>query len=57
MSNIAMALDFASKEDAIQYCEKNEFSYEVIEPNERKIEPKTYAENFSWNKRTRITNK
>ncbi|KAM3720519.1 NADH dehydrogenase [ubiquinone] iron-sulfur protein 4 [Dirofilaria immitis] len=57
LSNISMAMDFASKEDAIRYCETNNLNYEVIEPNERRIKPKSYAENFSWNKRTRITNK
>ncbi|VDK66392.1 unnamed protein product [Onchocerca ochengi] len=57
LSNISMALDFASKEDAIRYCETNNLNYEVVEPNERIIKPKSYAENFSWNKRTRITNK
>ncbi|EJW86941.1 lipid depleted protein 5 [Wuchereria bancrofti] len=57
LSNISMAMDFASKEDAVRYCETNNLNYEVIEPNERIIKPKSYAENFSWNKRTRITNK
>ncbi|OZC06619.1 ETC complex I subunit region [Onchocerca flexuosa] len=57
LSNISMAMDFASKEDAIRYCETNNLNYEVVEPNERIIKRKSYAENFSWNKRTRITNK
>ncbi|VDN01874.1 unnamed protein product [Thelazia callipaeda] len=57
LSNISMAMDFASKEDAIRFCEKNNLNYEVVQPNERIIKPKNYAENFSWNKRTRITNK
>lgn len=57
LSNISMTMDFASKEDAIRYCETNNLNYEVIEPNERIIKPKSYAENFSWNKRTRVTSK
>ncbi|VDK84864.1 unnamed protein product [Litomosoides sigmodontis] len=57
LSNISMAMDFASKEDAIRYCERNDLNYEVIIPNERIVKRKTYAENFSWNKRTRVTNK
>ncbi|EFO24911.1 NADH-ubiquinone oxidoreductase 18 kDa subunit [Loa loa] len=57
LSNISMTMDFASKEDAIRYCETNNLNYEVVEPNERIIKPKSYADNFSWNKRTRVTNK
>lgn len=52
-----MALDFASKEDAIRFCEKNRWNYEVDEPQRRHIKPKSYAANFSWNKRTRVGTK
>ncbi|VDN50168.1 unnamed protein product [Dracunculus medinensis] len=57
LSNISMALDFASKEDAIRFCEKNRWNYEVDEPQRRHIKPKSYAANFSWNKRTRVGTK
>ncbi|VDK47751.1 unnamed protein product [Anisakis simplex] len=57
LSNISMNLDFASKEDAINFCVKNRWNYEVDEPHERRIKPKSYGWNFAWNKRTRISTK
>ena len=54
LSNISMNLDFASKEDAIAFCEKNRWQFEVEEPHDRQIKPKAYGNNFSWNKRTRV---
>lgn len=32
-----MALSFASAEDAIRFCEKNRWEYEVLQPQERKV--------------------
>lgn len=52
-----MKLDFASKEDAITFCEKNRWEYDLDEPQERKIEAKSYGVNFHWNKRTRVGTK
>ncbi|KAL3102133.1 hypothetical protein niasHS_003542 [Heterodera schachtii] len=57
LSNISMALSFASREDAINFCEKNRWSYIVEEPPSREIKPKAYGSNFSWNKRTRVSTK
>uniref|UniRef100_A0A914XH70 NADH dehydrogenase [ubiquinone] iron-sulfur protein 4, mitochondrial n=1 Tax=Plectus sambesii TaxID=2011161 RepID=A0A914XH70_9BILA len=57
LSNISMQLDFASKEDAIRFCVKNRWEYEVEEPKERQIKAKAYGANFSWNKRTRVGTK
>lgn len=57
LSNIAMALDFASREDAIRFCQKNRWKYEIEEPKERQILSKSYGANFSWNKRTRVSTK
>jgi len=57
LSNISMNMDFSSCEDAIRFCEKRQWPYEVLEPQERKIKPKSYGVNFSWNKRTRVSNK
>ncbi|KAK5965445.1 ETC complex I subunit region [Trichostrongylus colubriformis] len=53
LSNISMNLKFASKEDAIAFCEKNRWTYEVEKEHERKVLPKNYASNFAWNKKTR----
>ena len=40
------ALDFSSKELAIEYAKKNKIIYELIEPKIRKISKKSYADNF-----------
>ncbi|KAK6011126.1 SSXT protein, partial [Ostertagia ostertagi] len=50
-----MNLKFASKEDAIDFCVKNRWTYEVEKEHERKILPKNYASNFAWNKKTRMS--
>ncbi|KAL8840715.1 MAG: hypothetical protein Q9170_001233 [Blastenia crenularia] len=39
-------LNFRSKEDAIQFAQKQGYEYFVQEPNERRIIPKAYANNF-----------
>ena len=39
-------LKFSTKEKAINYAKKNNIIYDLIEPKERKIIKKTYAENF-----------
>uniref|UniRef100_A0AC34FBB1 NADH dehydrogenase [ubiquinone] iron-sulfur protein 4, mitochondrial n=1 Tax=Panagrolaimus sp. ES5 TaxID=591445 RepID=A0AC34FBB1_9BILA len=57
LSNISGNLDFASKEEAVAFCQKNRWNYDVEEVHERKIIPKQYGTNFSWNKRTRISTK
>lgn len=57
LSNISMQLNFASMDDAVNFCEKNRWSYEICEPQEREIKPKAYGANFSWNKRTRVSTK
>ena len=53
------SLEFPSKEDAIMYCVRMGYKYEIrsYQPNEAKHIPKSYAENFSWNKKTRIDTK
>ncbi len=40
-------LEFSSKELAVDYAKKNKIEYELIEPNERKIVKKSYADNFT----------
>ena len=39
-------LKFPSKEKAIEYAQKNNISYEVIEPNKKKFVIKSYSDNF-----------
>ena len=40
-------LKFPSKEKAIEYAEKNNISYNVIEPNKKEFVIKSYADNFT----------
>jgi len=40
-------LDFASKELALEYAKKNKIEFELIEPKIRKINKKSYADNFT----------
>ncbi len=39
-------LEFASKEEAINYSKKNNIDYYIVEPQKRKIIKKSYADNF-----------
>ena len=39
-------LEFKSKDLAIDYAKKNNISFELIEPQKRKINKKLYADNF-----------
>ena len=40
-------LEFKSKDLAIEYAKKNNIIYEIIEPNIKKINKKSYADNFT----------
>ena len=40
-------LEFDSKELAIDYAKKNKIDYELIEPKNRKINKKSYSDNFT----------
>ncbi len=40
-------LEFQSKELAIEYAKKNKIDYELIESKTRKINKKSYADNFT----------
>ncbi|KAJ8060137.1 hypothetical protein OCU04_010487 [Sclerotinia nivalis] len=41
-------INFKTKEDAIRFAEKQGYEFFVQEPNERKMAPKAYANNFLW---------
>ena len=41
-----LKLEFSTKELAIEYAKKNKINFEIIEPNIRKINKKSYADNF-----------
>ncbi len=42
-----LKLEFSSKELALDYAKKNKINFEVIEPKLRKINKKSYADNFT----------
>ena len=42
-----LKLEFSSKDKAIGYAKKNKIEYELIEPNSRKINKKSYSDNFT----------
>ena len=42
-----LKLEFSSKELAIDYAKKNKIKFELIEPKIRKINKKSYADNFN----------
>merc|ERR1711874_116745 len=48
-----LLIDFATKEEAMAFCDKNGWDYTLEDPKERAPKVKSYALNFSWNKRTR----
>ena len=41
-----LVLQFSSKELAVEYAKKNKIDFELIEPKQRKIVKKSYADNF-----------
>lgn len=43
-------LTFSSKEEAIAYAQKKGYGFRVIEPKQRQVTPKSYADNFSFYK-------
>jgi hypothetical protein len=43
-------LSFASEEKAVAYCRTNGIEYEVFKPAERTLKPKSYANNFRWDR-------
>ena len=42
-------LKFSSKDQAIEYAEKNNISYKIIEPKKKEYVIKSYADNFLKN--------
>ena len=55
ISNIAGWLKFKTKEDAIAFVTKQGWAVsEINDPNEAKPVRRTYGDNFSWTKRTRV---
>ena len=40
-------LEFSTKEQAINFAKKNNIDYYILEPQQRKIIKKSYADNFT----------
>jgi len=53
LANISAALSFKTKEQAVEFMEKQGFRCYVDENPPKKMQPKEYGINFSWNKRVR----
>ena len=43
-------LRFATLEEAVAFAEKNGLDYSVIEPHDSIEKPKSYADNFRWDR-------
>ena len=41
-----LKLEFTNKELAVEYAKKNNINFEILEPNIKKINKKSYADNF-----------
>jgi len=53
LSNISAALSFHTKAEAVEFVERQGWSCFVDEVPEKRLGPKSYGKNFSWNKRVR----
>ena len=45
-TNTELKLEFTTKELAINYAKKNKIDFELIEPKQRNVVKKSYADNF-----------
>ena len=41
---------FASKEEAVAYCQRHRLDCEIDDAKERTVRPKSYASNFRWDR-------
>ena len=58
LSNMNGVVEFNTKEEAIELCEKNGWKRTVTSEEKKKKERvKNYGINFSWDKRTRVSTK
>ena len=55
LSNVQV--EFATKEEAIEFCEKNGWDWSVDLKTPVKPKVKSYGANFSWNRNTRTSTK
>ena len=50
-----LKLNFDSLDDAILWCQKNSYKYRVVDQTYKPVKPKSYASNFSNNRKTSWT--
>ncbi len=43
-------LRFPTREEAVAYAEQNGIAFDLEEPKDKLIRPKSYAANFAWNR-------
>ena len=48
MKTDQLRLKFESREIAIEYAERHGIAYRVEDQHERRVRPKSYADNFRW---------
>lgn len=48
--NGQIRLRFATKDEAVAYAERHGIPFQVIEPHQRSIRPKSYADNFRFDR-------
>jgi hypothetical protein len=46
-----LRLEFASKEEAVAYAERNGVAYEIDEPEPERVLKKSYADNFRFGRK------
>jgi len=46
-----LTLHFATREEAVAYCERKGIPYQVLEPKELKPRVKAYADNFAFGRK------
>ena len=50
-----LKMNFASLEDAISWCQKNSYEYVISDQTKKIVKPKSYASNFSNNRKVSWT--
>jgi len=43
-------LRFATEDEALAYCKKRNLDFEVAEPQEPRLKPRSYADNFRYDR-------
>ena len=46
-----ITLKFDTQNEAIEYAEDHHLNYRLLENNSKKIKPKSYADNFNYNRK------